>query len=253
MVTLILLCIAGFVAAFIDAIAGGGGLISVPAFLMAGIPPHLTLGTNKFCATSGSITSVIKFAKSGKINFKLLKSLLPFTFLGSILGVIVVGFIPADSLSGIVLILVLFIGIYTIFSKDLGVEEKKVIITKKIILIGMLFAFSLGFYDGFFGPGTGSFLIFGLIGIFGQDFTKATANAKLLNVTSNISALIMFAIKGQIIYKIAIPVAICMALGARVGTRIAIDNGPKLIKPIFIIMSLAVAIKLIYPYLIKLL
>ncbi|MFX0547877.1 TSUP family transporter [Hathewaya histolytica] len=252
MFKLIFLCVAGFLAAFVDAIAGGGGLISVPAFLMAGIPPHLTLGTNKFCATSGSLTSSIKFAKSKKVNFNLIKYLIPFTFLGSVLGVVVVGFIPSDFLQGIVFIMILFIGVYTIFSKTLGMEDKEISLSKKRILYGIIFAFSLGFYDGFFGPGTGSFLIFGFIKIFGHDFTKATGNAKFLNFVSNVSALLMFAIKGQIIYSYAIPIAIFMILGAKIGTKLAIDNGARFIKPIFIVMSLAVGIKILFPYINKL-
>lgn len=252
MFKLIFLCIAGFLAAFVDSIAGGGGLISVPAFLMAGIPPHLTLGTNKFCATSGSLTSSLKFAKSKKVNFNLIKYLIPFTLLGSVLGVIVVGFIPSNFLQGIVFVMVLFIGIYTIFSKSLGMEDKHIELTKKSILYGMIFAFCLGFYDGFFGPGTGSFLIFGFIKIFGYDFTKATGNAKFLNFISNISALIMFAIKGQILYAYAIPIAVFMIIGAKLGTKLAIENGAKFIKPIFIVMSLGVGIKLLIPFISRL-
>ena len=177
MVTIILLCMAGFLASFVDSIAGGGGLISVPAFMLAGLPPHMVLGTNKFSATAGSFTSSLGFIKSGKANFKLLKYLIPFTFIGAILGVKAVLNIDQKFLTTLVLILVLFIGIYTLFSKSLGLEDKFQGLTKKNVAGGILLALSLGFYDGFFGPGAGSFLVFGFINIFGFNFVSSSANA----------------------------------------------------------------------------
>ncbi|MEG0641165.1 MAG: TSUP family transporter [Clostridium sp.] len=253
MLTIILLCLMGFIAALIDSIAGGGGLISVPALMMTGLPTHVVLGTNKFSSSTASLTSSIKFAKSGKVDFKLLKYLIPFTFVGSATGVYVLQFIPADFLKSVVLVLVLIIGVYSLKSKTLGMQDNSTdIISRKTLGLGMFLAFTLGFYDGFFGPGTGSFLIFGLIKIFKFDFTKASGNAKMLNFTSNISALILFAIQGNINYIYGIPVAIFMILGARVGTNLALEKGPKFIKPIFAIMSFAVFVKLIYPYIVSL-
>jgi uncharacterized membrane protein YfcA len=243
--TTILLCIAGFVASFVDSIAGGGGLISVPAFMLAGLPPHMVLGTNKFSATAGSFTSSLKFIKSGKANFKLLRYLIPFTLLGSILGVTAVLYIDQKFLTPLVLILIMFIGIYTLFSKSLGLEDKFRGLTKKNVLLGILLALSLGFYDGFFGPGTGSFLVFGFINIFGFNFVSSSANARILNFTSNVTALVLFALSGKIDYMLGIPVAIFMILGARMGTTVALSKGSKLIKPIFVTMSLAVAVKML--------
>lgn len=243
---LVFLCLAGFLAAFIDSIAGGGGLISVPAFLLAGIPPHLALGTNKFSASCASFTSSLKFAQSGKVDYKLLKLLGPFTLVGAALGVNTVLGIDAKYVNSIVLILLLFVGAYSLFSKNIGMEDKFEGLKKKTIVLGMVLASSLGFYDGFFGPGTGSFLIFGLIHIYGFDFVRAGGNAKVLNFFSNISSLVMFALNGQIDYKIGIPVAIFMMIGAKFGTKLALTNGAKLMKPIFVTMSLAVAIKMLY-------
>lgn len=243
--TTILLCVAGFVASFVDSIAGGGGLISVPAFMLAGLPPHMVLGTNKFSATAGSFTSSLKFIKSGKANFKLLKYLIPFTLIGSMLGVRAVLYIDQKFLTPLVLILIMFIGIYTLFSKSLGLEDKFKGLTKKNVIFGIILALSLGFYDGFFGPGTGSFLVFGFINIFGFNFVSSSANARVLNFTSNITALVLFALSGQIDYMLGIPVAVFMILGARMGTSVALSKGSKLIKPIFVTMSLAVAVKML--------
>ncbi|MBC2581588.1 TSUP family transporter [Clostridium sp. DJ247] len=243
---LIFLCAAGFFAAFVDSIAGGGGIISVPAFLLAGIPPHLSLGTNKFSSSCASLTSSIKFARSGKVDFQLLKFLIPFTFIGAILGVNSVLSINTTYLNTIVLVLLLFVGIYSLFSKNIGVIDNFKGLSKKGIFYGILLALSLGFYDGFFGPGTGSFLIFGLINIFSFDFLRASGNGKVLNFISNIASLGMFAIRGQINYRIGIPVALFMMIGARFGTKVALTNGAKLIKPIFVTMSLAVAGKMLF-------
>ncbi|MCY6485104.1 TSUP family transporter [Clostridium aestuarii] len=239
------LCVAGFLASFVDSIAGGGGIISVPAFLAAGVPAHLALGTNKFCSTTASFTSSLKFAKSKKVNFNLLKYLIPFTFLGAVLGVNTVLKVDESFLQTLVLILVLSVGVYSVFSKSLGMENKFKKATKLNVCLGIILAFSLGFYDGFFGPGTGSFLIFGLIKIFGFDFVQAAGNAKFLNFISNIASLILFAIHGEIYYALGIPMIIFMILGARLGTSLAINKGSKLIKPIFITMSLLVAGKLV--------
>ena len=242
---LLFLCIAGFLAAFIDSIAGGGGIISVPAYLIAGLPPHITLGTNKLTSSMASLTSSINFIKSGNCNFKLLKTVAPFTLIGSVLGVKAVLLMDESFLQPLVLILVLAIGIYTFFSKSLGEKDNFKGFTRKNLLLSVIFGFSLGFYDGFFGPGTGSFLVFGFISILGFDFLKASANAKVLNFISNISALITFAISGNISYTVGIPVSIFMIIGAKVGTKLAISKGSRLIRPIFIVMSLAVAVKIL--------
>jgi uncharacterized membrane protein YfcA len=245
---LIFLCGAGFLAAFVDSIAGGGGLISLPAFLAAGVPPHLALGTNKFCSSSASLTSSLKFIKSKKVNSNLLKYLIPFTLIGAAVGVNTVLKVNETFLYSLVLVLILFVGIYTVFSKSIGVENKFKELTKVNIALGIILAFSLGFYDGFFGPGTGAFLIFGLIKIFGFDFVQAAGNGKILNFTSNITSLVLFAIHGQIDYLIGIPVAVAMIIGAKFGTSLAINKGSKLIKPIFVTMSLAVAIKILFHF-----
>lgn len=242
--TIILLCIAGFAAAFVDSIAGGGGLISLPALLAAGVPTHFALGTNKFSSTSASFTSSLKYAASGKVNFKFLRYLLPFSLVGSALGVKTALMIDSRYLKPLVLVLVLTVGIYSLFAKNMGKEDRFKGLNKKNIALGIILAFAMGFYDGFFGPGTGSFLIFGLINIFGFDFINAGGNARVLNFASNLSALVLFALSGKVNYLYGIPVAIVMIFGARLGTIFAIKKGAKFIKPIFITMSLAVAGKM---------
>lgn len=243
---IIFLCSAGFLSAFIDSIAGGGGLISVPAYFMVGFPPHFTLGTNKFSASSGSLVSTLRFAKSGKVDKFLLKTLLPFSFLGAVTGVITVLLLDPNILKPLVLILLLGVGIYSFLSKDVGLEDTFEGTSKKTLIIGGAFAYLMGFYDGFFGPGAGSFIIFGLIKIYGFDFVRASGNAKAMNLTSNVTSLALFAINGKIYYLMGIPMAIFMVLGASVGSKLAIKEGAKFIKPIFITMSILVAGKMFY-------
>jgi hypothetical protein len=243
-VKIALICCAGFIAALVDSIAGGGGLISVPALLAAGVPSHIALGTNKFCSTPAAFSSALEFKKSGKTKMGLLKYLVPFTLIGAAIGSNAVLNINETVLRSIVLVLILFVGLYTVFSKSIGAENRFSGLTSRNICLGILLAFALGFYDGFFGPGTGSLLLFGFIKIFGFDFVNAAGNAKALNFVSNIAALAIFAVHGQIDFLIAVPMALSMVLGARVGTSLAISRGPKLIKPIFVSMTLAVGAKI---------
>ncbi len=243
--TIIILCIVGFAAAFLDSIAGGGGILTVPALMAAGLPPHLTLGTNKFSATNASFTSTLTFLKSKKIHLPLIKYILPFSFLGAALGVNTVLKINEKYLQIIILVLLVFVALNTLFNKDVGTENNFQGLTRKTIVLGCIVGFSVGFYDGFFGPGTGSILLYAFIRIFKFDFTIGTANARILNFTSNVTSLILFAYYGRIVYAVGIPMALSMIFGAYLGTKTAIKHGGKIIKPIFVTMSLGIVVKLL--------
>jgi uncharacterized membrane protein YfcA len=244
--TLIFLCIAGFFAAAVDSIAGGGGMISLPAIIAAGVPPHLALGTNKFASTFASFTSSIRFAYSDKINFNLIKYQIPCTILGAAVGVKSVLSINETYLQILISGLIFFVAIYTSCKKEFGQNNRFKGLNIKNIIFGMIFALVLGFYDGFFGPGTGTFLIFAFISVFGFDFTVAAGNSKLLNFVSNIVSCILFMINGKTVYLVGIPMGAAMILGAWVGTHIAIKNGPKVIKPIFIVIAILLVIKMLW-------
>ncbi len=240
------LCVAGFIAAFVDSIAGGGGLISLPAFLLAGVPPHFALGTNKFASTAASLTSSIKYARSAKVNGELMRYLVPLTLVGAALGVKAVLHLDPRFLQALVLVMIIAVGLYSLFSKKVGLTDRFTGLTRGKIGLGMVLALGIGFYDGFFGPGTGSFLIFGLIGIYGFDFINAGGNARVLNFVSNVTALLLFAWQGRINYHYGIPVALAMIAGAQLGTKMALQNGVKLVKPLFVTMSLGVAGKVLW-------
>lgn len=241
----IFLGIACFFAAFIDAIAGGGGLISLPAFLASGLPAHVALGTNKVAACCSTIASSAKFAQSGKVNWALMKKLAGFSFIGAVLGVKTVVMIDSKYLYPIAIVLLLMVLAYTLHNKNLGEENRFEGLTGENVKWGILMAFALGFYDGFFGPGTGSFLIFALIRIFKIDFTNASGNAKILNLSSNVASVIMFVSMGKANFLYAFSMAAIMVVGAVIGAKMAVTKGTKFIKPMFLIVTTIVLSKMI--------
>lgn len=240
------ICLAGFFAALVDSMVGGGGLISVPALLATGMPTHLALGTNKLASGSGAISSVYHYYKSGSVNMKVIKRLAPFSLIGSAIGVNVVLGINPDFLKMIIIFLVAIIGVYTLANKKLGLEDHYVEPTKDKYIKGTCLSGVIGFYDGFFGPGTGSFLIFGLVNIFGFDFKNAAANAKFLNMMSNLTAVLIFLLNGQVAFQYGIPMALSMIVGAKVGTNFAVKGGAKFIKPVFVLVSFTLVAKMAF-------
>lgn len=246
LISFVFICAAAFIGAFVDAIAGGGGLITVPAYVLGGFPPHFALGTNKLSATFGSFSSTIEFFRQGKIHFPLVKYIIPCTLLGAILGVNSVLLINQDFLYPLISVMILVVGIYTYFKKDLGLINTFQLKSKTQIATGMFFGFVIGFYDGFFGPGTGSFLLFIFIKFFGMDFVLAGGNTKILNFISNITSLIVFALAGKINYSFGLMAGIFSLMGSVIGTKVAIRKGASFVKPIFLIMSFAVFVKMIY-------
>ncbi len=243
MLQYIFLAFAGFLSQFIDAIAGGGGLISLPSLLMVGIPTTVALGTNKLSASFGTVTSAYTYASKGYCDFKLIGFLAPFSLIGAVFGTKSVLLIDSSFLSPIIMILIGIISLYTVFKKQIGQEFNFKGLNKKTLSLGALLAFTLGFYDGFFGPGTGSFLIFGLIKIFGFDFIRASSNAKFLNLSSNMASLGTFLFAGVVDFKLGLYFGFFMVIGSYVGSKLAMKVGSKLIKPIFVIISFLTMIK----------
>ena len=233
---LFFLMLAGFIAAFIDSIVGGGGLISLPALLWAGLPPAVALGTNKMAAVMGAFTSTVYYLRSGKIDFKILKYLFPITFFGSVLGVYIVSLISSEFLRPLVVIMLVVVTIYSLVRKDWGGESTYEGMTVKRALIASVAFWAFGFYDGFFGPGTGSFMMFFFLCI-GFDFISSAANARILNFASGIAATLAFAYLDLINYAYALPMGIAMIIGAFLGTKAALTNGTKLVRPLFIVVT----------------
>ena len=234
---IIFLMVTGFMASFIDSVVGGGGLISLPALLLTGLPPTMALGTNKMASVMGSCTSTLSFLQSGKINIHLIKFLFPLSFIGSALGVITVQQIPSQFLKPLVIVMLLIVTVYTFTRKEWGDTSTYQGITKKTAYLSGLAAFSIGFYDGFFGPGAGSFFIFAFLMI-GFDFVVAAGNSKALNFASNIAAVFTFIYFDSIHYYYAIPMGVAMIFGAIVGSKLAIKKGAAYVRPLFLFMSM---------------
>ena len=236
MASVVFLAVMGFIASFIDSVVGGGGLISTPALLWVGMPPLNALGTNKAAATMGSMTSVLQFIRAGKMDMDLIKKLFPISFAGSILGVFTVRMIPADFLKPLVVVMLIGVAVYSIFKKDWGKAATYNGMTKRMLILSCAVAFVFGFYDGFFGPGTGSFLLFAFLMI-GFDFVGAAANGRALNFASNIAAFITFTALGLADFSYAIPMGIGMIFGAICGTKMALTKGAAYVRPLFICVT----------------
>ena len=234
--TLLFLVLFGFFAAFIDSVVGGGGLISLPALLWIGLPPHLALGTNKAAAVMGALASFVTFVRSGLVNGWLIRRLFPLSLIGSALGVIVVRQISPDILRPLVIVMLCIVLLYSIFKRDWGRENHFPGVTRRILLLSMGIAFAFGFYDGFFGPGTGSFLLFSFL-LLGYDFLGAAANARALNFASNIAGVTTFLLFGLVDFSYALPMGISMILGAWCGAHMALRKGTGYVRPLFILMT----------------
>ncbi len=245
--TLFILIAFGFFASFIDSVVGGGGLISLPALLFSGLNPATAVATNKLASTMGSLTSNIMFYRSGNINIKTGIKLFPLSVIGSILGAWTVHWINPNVLKPLMLVMLGGIAIYTILKKDWGSVStpKKLSISHFIIFTLLIFA--IGFYDGFLGPGTGSFLIFTFL-LIGYDFLKAAGNAKFLNLGSNMGALLMFIYLGQVNFTFGIIMGLAQIAGGVIGSKFAIKKGTGYIRALFITVSFLLLAKNIYDY-----
>lgn len=230
------LAVMGFIAAFIDSVVGGGGLISTPALMWTGLPLVTVLGTNKVAATMGSLTSVLAFLRSGRVDMTLIKRLCPLSFVGSVVGVLTVRAIPPDFLRPLVVVMLVAVAVYSVVKKDWGSVSTYHGLTPQMTYLSFLVAFLFGFYDGFFGPGTGSFLLFSFL-LLGFDFVGAAANARALNFSSNIAGLIAFSLLGAVEYRYAIPMGLAMIVGAFCGTKTALAKGAGYVRPLFIVVT----------------
>lgn len=237
-IVIISLIILSFVAGFIDAIVGGGGLIQLPALLI-NMPnqPLLTLfGTNKIAALAGTSVAAYQYSKRIKFDYKLLFIISFFSFVASFLGAKAVSLIKVETLKPIILVILILIAIYTFIKKDLGSVQTKKLSINKQILFGSLIGIVVGFYDGFFGPGTGSFFVLGFVVILGFEFVNASAYSKIINCMTNISALIVFIKNGDYILEIAILMSVFNIVGSIIGSKIALKKGNGFVRIIFLVI-----------------
>ena len=247
-ISIISLIILSFVAGFIDSVVGGGGLIQIPALLISlpKTPLPTIFGTNKIASLAGTSISALQYSKRIKFNYKLLITISICAGLASFLGAKVISFINVNTLKPFILVVLIVIVIYTFLKKDLGSVQTKNLSFEKQLIYGSLIGLIVGFYDGFFGPGTGSFFVLGFVVILGFEFVQASAYAKIINCMTNISALVVFIRHGKYFLELAIIMAICNIVGSFVGTRIALRKGNSFVRTLFLVIVTLMILRYAY-------
>ena len=243
--TALFLLAASFFAGFIDSIAGGGGLIQLPALLI-GLPKSETaevLGTNKLSSVFGTTTAAALYRKQIKPDPKVLIAMGLPAFLGSAGGAVLASKIPTSSMRPMVLVLLIVVAVYTWFKPDLGKFENLRHLPQRRVQIAAIAGVIIGFYDGIFGPGTGSFLMLILVASLGYAFITASAIAKVVNVATNVGAILVFGINGAVIWQIGIIMGVANISGAVVGARLAIKGGSTLVRKVFLFVTVALIVK----------
>lgn len=240
----LVLFLTGAVAGCIDAIAGGGGLITIPVLLGLGLPPQTALGTNKLQATFGSFSAMVHFVRAGTVRLRDAAPGVAWTAVGAVLGSYTVQQIDPGFLKKVIPFLLLVILCYTVFTPKLGAEEVKPRLPRGIFYA--VFGLLLGFYDGFLGPGTGSFWVVSLMLGLGFEMRKGTGYTKVFNFVSNVVSLVVFVAGGHVLLWAGLVMGAGQAVGARVGARLVIRKGTGFIRPVFICSVLAVTAKLFW-------
>ena len=245
---IVLLCIASFAAGFIDAIVGGGGLIQTPAglVLLPHLPVSTVIGTLKIPAFSGTSFAAIQYLKSVKMNWKLLFTMMAIALPSAYIGSTLLTYMSNDFMKPLLLFILSLLVIYTYANKNFGQQKEGYISKKKQLLHAVLISLVVGFYDGFIGPGTGSFFVVAFISLMGFDFLQASANAKMVNLATNFGSICLFMIKGKIIWLIAIPMAVSNALGGWLGAKLAIAKGNNFVRIFFLIVVIGTLIRFGY-------
>jgi len=238
--TICILAVAAFAAGTVDAIAGGGGLITVPALVAAGLPAHAVLGTNKGQSVWGSGSALVAFWRAGRVDRKQALFAFPLGFAGSLIGARLVLAIDERTLKPIVIAMLAGAAVLLVIKKpsrdeDVGAGKR---------WVAAILALVIGTYDGFFGPGTGTFLIVGFVALCGRSLVNASADAKVVNFASNLAAVTAFALKGVIVWEVALPMAAAQLLGGIVGTHFAIRGGARVVRIAVIAVSGALIVKL---------
>ena len=238
----LILFVVAFFASLIDSIAGGGGLLTTPSMLLVGIQPLNVLATNKFQSCFGTFTSTYNYFKNGLLVDEKKKLYFVLSFLGSGLGTLLVSRISNETLEKIIPILLIGAALFFITNK--GPKSAKA--SSKLLIVFNLIVFGIGFYDGFFGPGTGSFFVLSFVIIKGVNIMQATAVTKLLNFASNFAAFIVFAIQGYVIWTLGLTMAVAQIAGAYTGSKLAIKNGEKLVRPVLVVVSILLSIRILF-------
>lgn len=231
---LLIICPLIFTAGFVDAVAGGGGLISLPAYMLAGLPTHQAAGCNKFSASLGTVVATVNYIKSGKVKFRIAIFAAIGAVIGSSMGTALALIISDKLLKGIMMVAIPLVAVFLVTQKNLGKEKEvqqegeKSLFSQSVIsvVIGLV----IGCYDGLIGPGTGTFLMIAFSLILGIDLVTSSGCAKVANLASNLTSVVIYTLGGKVIFMLAIPAAACSMLGGHLGARFAIKGGSQKVR-----------------------
>lgn len=238
-----LLAATGLAAGFIDSIAGGGGLLTVPALLWAGLTPAQALATNKLQSSFGSFSATVKFLRSGALDLRSMRVMIVCTFVGAAAGAATVQSVNPDFLRDAIPLMLIGICVWLLVQPKAGELDAHQRIGT--VAFAASAGTAIGFYDGFFGPGTGTFFAIAFVSLLGFNLTKATAHTKALNFTSNVAALLMFLAGGQIVWTYGLAMGAGQYVGAQIGAHLVVRNGAKLVRPVLVLASLAITAKIV--------
>ncbi len=243
----LIVCPLVFLGGLIDAVAGGGGLITLPAYLIAGLPAHMASGTNKCGNFFGTLLSAARFLKSGRINMASALCAAVGSLIGAFVGTKLNMVMPEEMLSYIMLAVVPVIAVFLAVKRDFGTQDRSGELGERTLLIlSAAIGLAVGAYDGFFGPGAGTFLILAFTSICRFDLLTASGNTKVANSASNVASLVTFALAGKVMWSVGIPAALCGIAGNYVGSGLALKNSAKIIRPMFFVVLTLLVIRLAY-------
>ncbi len=236
---------AAFTAGFVDAIVGGGGLIQTPMglILMPQFPVATVIGSLKIPAFSGTAFAAVQYVKKVSMNWKLLGLMMVLAVASAFTGSHLLTLVHNNFMKPVLLIVLCFVALYTYTKKDFGQHTEKNHSAKRQTIYAIAISMVIGFYDGFIGPGAGSFLVLAFITLLGFDFLHASAHAKMVNLATNFGSICLFLLKGKILWAVAIPMAVCNAIGGAIGARLAINKGNQFIRIFFLIIVIGTLLR----------
>ena len=241
---ILLLALVALAAGTIDAIGGGGGLLTVPALLAVGLSPHLAIGTNKGQSTFGSLAALVRFARGGLLDGRRAKGTFPLAVAGSLAGAALALALPASALRPVVIGLLASAALFVGLRRGPPARPVDAPPPRGALGIAGAIAVAIGAYDGFFGPGTGTFLVVAFAALLGDGLARASAEAKVVNFASNVAALALFAARGAVVWRVALPMAACQLAGGWLGAHLAVRRGDRLVRRAVVAVALAAAAKL---------
>ena len=235
--TFLIVCPMLFLAGLVDAIGGGGGLISLPAYLLAGLPMHNAIATNKLSSTCGTTLTTVRFIKEGLVNWKIALPTIVFAVLGSSLGASLSMMMDEGIMKNVLFVVLPVVGFIVMNPKLFRDKaEEKLVVSKRLWFAVNASAFVIGIYDGFYGPGTGTFLIIAFTVFAKMDTRSANAQAKVINLTTNITSLTIFLLNGQVLLPLGLAAAACNMAGNYIGAGLAATKGSRITRPIIILV-----------------